>query len=237
MSAKPLVILQHEPFDPPAGIGAALVSLGVPFEVRRLCDGEPLPAWPREAAGVISLGGAMNVHDTREHPFLADEVKLLRHIIHDGGAVWGVCLGAQLVTLAAGGDVYRLKHPEVGWITVEKVMDDPLLHKVSSPFTAFSWHEYACTVPTTSHLVATSAHGVQVFRAGGRAWATQFHPEIDATIAPHWTEEAVKGYARLGDDWARRLREDTQANLRSGAVLCHTMTQNFVLSSGLLSAR
>ena len=234
MTAKPLVILQHEPDAPPAGIGTALEALGVPYEVRHLYKGDALPQWPHEIGGLIVLGGAMHVHQTREHAFLAAEVKLLRHVIHDGGPVWGVCLGAQLVAQAAGGDVYKLKQPEVGWITVEKVADDPLLHGISSPFTAFSWHEYACTVPTTSHLVASSEHGVQVLRAGGKAWATQFHPEVDASIASHWVDDAASNYSRLGEAWARQLREDTEKNLPGNASLCRTLTENFVLSTGLL---
>jgi GMP synthase-like glutamine amidotransferase len=233
VSAKPLVILQHDPDDPPAGIGTALSALGVPFEVRRLHEGDALPAWPLEAAGFISLGGAMHVHETHRHAFLAAEVKLLRRVIHAGGPVWGVCLGAQLVAQAAGGDVYKLKTPEVGWVSVEKEADDPLLQGVSSPFTAFCWHEYACTVPTTSHLIASSAQGVQVFRAGGRAWATQFHPELDAVTAPHWVEDAAEKHAHLGEEWRRSLREDTEKNLTANAVLCRRITENFVLASGL----
>jgi GMP synthase (glutamine-hydrolysing) len=235
VSAKPLVILQHDADDPPAGIATALTALGVPFEVRRLYDGDALPAWPGEAAGLISLGGAMHAHQTHQHPFLADEVKLLRHVIHDGGAVWGVCLGAQLVAQAAGGDVYKLKTPEVGWVTIEKQSDDPILHGISSPFTAFCWHQYACTVPTTSHLIASSDQGVQVFRAGGRAWATQFHPELDATIAPHWVEDAAAEHAKhRGEDWQYRLRKETEENLVPNAHLCRRITENFVVSSGLL---
>jgi GMP synthase (glutamine-hydrolysing) len=179
----------------------------------------------------------MNIHQTREHPYLALEIKLLRHIIHEGGPVWGVCLGAQLVAEAAGGDVYKLKSPEVGWVSVEKEADDPLLHGLSSPFTAFCWHEYACTVPTTSHLIASGSQGVQAFRAGGRAWATQFHPEVDATTIPHWVDDAAKAYARLGEEWARRLHEDTEKYLPANGALCRTLTENFVKNSGLLAVR
>ena len=237
VSAKPLVILQHDPDDPAAGIATALEGLGVSFEVRRLYEGDPLPEWPYGLAGIIALGGAMHAHQTSQYPFLAPEIKLLRHVIHDGGPVWGVCLGAQLVAEAAGGDVYKLKTPEVGWVSVEKEVDDPLLNGVSSPFTAFCWHEYACTVPTTSHLIASGPQGVQAFRAGGRAWATQFHPEVDATTIPHWVDDAAKAYSRLGEDWARRLREDTEKNLVANSALCRTLTENFVVNSGLLPVR
>ena len=130
----------------------------------------------------------------------------MRRIVHEGGPVWGVCLGAQLLALAAGGDVYKRKTPEVGWVSIEKVADDPLLRGISSPFVAFSWHAYSCSVPATSHLIARAGDGVQAFRAGGRAWATQFHPEIDAAMAPHWVEDAAKEHHEQGKGWIERLR-------------------------------
>lgn len=234
MTGRPLVILQHEPDDPPASVGKALTDLAVPFEVRRLYEGDRLPDWPDEAAGVIVLGGAMHVHETRKHPFLEHEVRLLRRIIHEGGPAWGICLGAQLMALAAGGDVVKRKTPEVGWVRVEKTADDPLLRGVSSPFTAFSWHEYSCSLPPTSHLIARTGDGVQAFRAGGRAWAIQFHPEVDATIAPHWVEDAAKQHIRLGEEWARRLHADTESFLPAYPAFCRKLTENFVCASGLL---
>jgi len=227
--------MQHEPDDPPGSIGTALRALGVPFEVRRLDLGEALPAWPLEASGIIVLGGSMHVTQTHQHPFLAAEIKLMRHIVHEGGPVWGICLGAELLTLAVGGDVYRLKRPEVGWVSIEKVAEDPLLHSVSSPFTAFSWHTYSCRLPSTSHLVAERDDGVQAFRAGGRAWATQFHPEIDADMAPHWVVSADE-HPELGKDLGERLHAETEQHLLGNAAFCHRLTENFVLASGLLPA-
>ena len=236
MSKPPVVILQHEPADPPGGIGVALHALGVPFEVRRLDLGDALPVWPQEASGVIALGGAMHVTETREHPFLEAEVRLMRRIVHEGGPVWGICLGAQLLTLAAGGDVYRLRKPEVGWVHIEKIADDPLLHGISSPFTAFSWHAYACRLPCTSHLVAETGRRVQVFRAGGRSWATQFHPEINRDLAPHWVVDAAKAHPELGEDLGERLRAQTDEHLPGNAAFCRTLTENFVITTGLLRA-
>lgn len=233
---KPLTILQHEPDDPPGSIGAALTDLGVSFEVRLLHEGDALPDWPRETAGLISLGGSMHVTEAHEHPFLADEVTLMRRIVHEGGPVWGICLGAQLLTLAAGGDVYKRTHPEVGWVMVEKVAEDPLLRGVSSPFVAFNWHEYSCRVPPTSHLVATCGNGAQVFRTGGKSWGTQFHPEIDVAMAPHWVRDAVSQYKHLGDEFARELRAETDRRLPGYPAFCRHLTENFLLTCGLLPA-
>lgn len=236
MSPKPLVILQHEPDGPPGTIAVALRELKVPFEVRHLDQGDELPAWPQETAGLIVMGGSMHVTQTREHHFLEPEIKLMRRVLHEGGPVWGICLGAQLLTLAAAGDVYRRKQPEVGWVAIEKVADDRLLRGVPSPFVAFNWHAYSCRLPATSHLVARRGNGVQVFRVGGKAWATQFHPEVDVAMAPHWVEDAVREHAEFGAEFAERLRADTEALLPAYPDFCRKLTENFVLTSGLLPA-
>lgn len=231
---KPVTIFQHEPDDPPGNIGVALADLGVPYAVCRLDLGDEPPCWPAETSGVISLGGAMHATQTREYPFLAAEIRLLRRIVHEGGPVWGICLGAQLLTLAAGGDVYRRKHPEVGWTPIEKVHDDPLLRGVSSPFVAFNWHDYSCKLPPTAHLVAERCGEVQAFRAGGKAWATQFHPEVDVEMAPHWVRDAVKENRHLGEEFAESLRAETEERLFAYPAFCGRLTANFVLASGLL---
>jgi GMP synthase (glutamine-hydrolysing) len=236
MVKKPIVVLQHEPDDPPGGVGATLEDLGVLYEVRRLDLGDALPRWPQETSGIIALGGAMHPTETREHRFLEDEIKLMRRIVHEGGPVWGICLGAELLTIACGGDVYKLKRPELGWVTIEKLVDDPLLNGIWSPFTAFNWHSYGCRVPSTSHLVAEHDGVVQVFRAGGRAWATQFHPEIDAAMAPHWVVDAVREHPELGAGLGERLRAETEQHLPGNASFCRRLTENFVLTSGLLLA-
>ena len=231
---KPLTIVQHEPDDPPGSIAVALKELKVPFEVRRVDLNEGLPVWPDETSGIISLGGAMHATQTHDYPFLADEIKLMRRMVHEGAPVWGICLGAQLLAIAAGGDAYRRKHPEVGWTSIEKVADDPLLHRISSPFVAFNWHEYSCKLSPTSHLVAVCGEGVQVFRAGGRAWGTQFHPEVDAEMAPHWVRDAVKEQKHLGEAFADKLRSETDERLPAYPAFCRRITENFVVNAGLL---
>jgi len=231
---KPLTIVQHEPDDPPGSIAVALDGLRVAYEVLRPYEGDELPSWPDETAGVISLGGAIHATQTREYPFLSDEIRLLRRIVHEGGPVWGICLGAQLLTLAAGGDVFKRKHPEVGWVAIDKVAEDPLLHGVSSPFVAFNWHEYSCRLPPTAHLVARAGNGVQVFRAGGRSWGTQFHPEVDAVMAPHWVRDAIREFKHFGEAFAEALRTETEQRLPAYPSFCHRLTENFALTSGLL---
>ena len=232
----PVIILQHEADGPPGTVAVALTELGVPFEVRRLDQGDPLPLWPAETSGLISLGGAMNVTETKHYPFLEAEIRLMRRVVHEGGPVWGICLGAQLLTLAAGGDVFKRKHAELGWVGIEKTADDPLLRGIASPFVAFNWHEYSCKLPSTAHLAARCGHGVQAFRTGGRSWGVQFHPEVDEAMAPHWVEDAVtKVKARhLSEGFAEELRAETARRLPEYPAFCKRLTTNFVCAGGLL---
>jgi GMP synthase-like glutamine amidotransferase len=231
---KPITILQHEADSGPGSILEALNALGVEHELRRLDLGDRVPVWPDETAGIISLGGYMDAKQTREFPFLETELHLMRRIVREGGPVWGICLGAQLLALASGGDVYQRRKPELGWVSIEKIVDDPLLHGISSPFVAFCWHANACRIATTSHLVAERDGEAHVFRAGGRAWGTQFHPEVDAEMAPHWVEEAVKRYRDLEPALVNQLREQTDELLPGYPAFCHKLTANFVAVSGLL---
>jgi GMP synthase-like glutamine amidotransferase len=234
MATKPLTIVQHEPDDPPGSIAVALEQLGVPFEVCRVDKGDELPATPHDTAGVISLGGAMHVTQQDEFPFLETEIRVMRRMVHEGAPVWGICLGAQLLAIAAGGDVFQRKHAEVGWTSIVKVADDPLLRGIPSPFVAFNWHSYSCRLSPTSHLTAICGKGVQVFRAGGRAWGTQFHPEVDADMAPHWVRDAVDEQKHLGPSFAEELRRETDERLPTYPAFCRRITENFVEASGLL---
>lgn len=226
----PLTILQHDPDSPAGTIVDALDEFGVFYEIRRLDAGDRLPSWPAETAGVISLGGHVDVRRAGH-----DEINLLRRIVHEGGPIWGIGLGAELLAVATGGDLYQKRKPELGWVTIEKTVDDPLLQGIASPFVAFCWHEKACKLSPTSHLTAEHNGEVEAFRAGGRAWATQFHPEITAEVAHRWIDRAVQKHHDLEAGFVEKLREQTDQLVGEYAAFCRRLTLNFVATSDLLS--
>lgn len=231
---KPITLLQHDPDIPGGTILDTLNGLGLLYEVRRLHAGDPLPSWPHDTAGVISLGGRMEAKDTHQYPFLGSEVHLLRRVVHEGGPVWGIGLGAELLTLATGGEVFQRHVPELGWVSVDKVIDDPLLRGVVSPFVAFCWNTHSCKPSSTSHLTAEHQGEVQAYRAGGRAWATQFHPELTAAEADAWIESGAKRRQDLAPDVVEKLRAETAERLVHYPDFCRTLTINFLAASGLL---
>ena len=189
---KPLAILQHEPDDPPGSIAVALTRS------RRAVRGAP-PRPGRRAARVAARDrgphrpGRLHARDADQGaPVPRREIKLMRRIVHEGGPVWGICLGAQLLALAAGGDVYKRKHARGRLGEHREGRRRPAAARHLVAVRRLQLARVLVQAAATSHLVARCGDGVQVFRAGGKAWGTQFHPEVDAEMAPHWVRDAVK---------------------------------------------
>jgi GMP synthase (glutamine-hydrolysing) len=152
-------------------------------------DGTPMPGAATDFDGIVVFGGAMNVGDRERLPWLTGEIELLRDALARRTPLLGVCLGAQLIAAAAGGEVHRVAAPEIGWFDVERLAaaaEDPVLGALPERFTAFQWHSYACRLPVGAVELARSPVCPQAFVLDGHAWAVQFHPEVTPEILAEW---------------------------------------------------
>src|SRR5271157_5334981 len=102
----PIVIIQHEDFNPPGSIAGYLGMAGLPHETRHVGRGDPLPSSPAGCSALIVLGGDMNTHETDKFPFLQHERDLMLACLRAEVPLLGICLGAQQLAAAAGGAVY-----------------------------------------------------------------------------------------------------------------------------------
>lgn len=139
----------------------------------------------------IVLGGAMHADQLDAHPWLVPEKQVLRQLLDARIPVLGVCLGAQLLAEATGGETRRAALPEIGWFRVEVCPDghsDPLLDGLEG-FEAFQWHSYECVPPSGSAILARNDLCAQAFRVGESAWGIQFHAEVSAAIVNRWIDE------------------------------------------------
>jgi GMP synthase (glutamine-hydrolysing) len=194
MTLRPLLCIRHEPVDTLGVALGAFEAEGLPLVVLDAWD--PRASWPSlgEVAGLLVLGGAMNVDQVDEYPFLAQVRGLAADAVSTGLPVFGICLGAQILARALGAPVVRAPARQLGFSPIRPTDEgarDPLLSVFRSGDRQFHWNEDMCEVPSGGTLLATDDEGTpQAYRVGSNAWATLFHPEIDRSELDGWIEEA-----------------------------------------------
>ncbi|WP_295882901.1 type 1 glutamine amidotransferase [uncultured Thiohalocapsa sp.] len=193
-------VLQHVPFEGPAGIADWAQRRGHALAVSQLYAGDALPA-PGEFDRLVVMGGPMSVGDAHAYPWLADELRFIADAIASGKSVVGVCLGAQLIAAALGARVYRHAHKEIGWVPVRlaargRALD--LCDGLPAEQTVFHWHGDTFDLPAGAvHLAQSEACANQAFLVGGRVLGLQFHlestPASVAALCEHCADEIVPG--------------------------------------------
>ena len=151
--------------------------------------GQLRPGEPAGYDGIVVLGGEQNVADAPRLRYLQDEIALIGEALERRQPLLGVCLGAQLLVAAAGGEVVRVSDPEIGWYEVEALPEaaaDPLFGALPPRFSSYCWHSYGVELPEEATLLARSAVSIHGFRLGESAWGVQFHPEVTREILLGW---------------------------------------------------
>jgi GMP synthase-like glutamine amidotransferase len=163
---------------------------GVAFERVLLDTAAELPDW-RDFGGIVTMGGAMGARDDERYPWLAAERQLIADAVTAGKPYWGVCLGAQLLAAALGGRALRGAAPELGVLPVEltaAAADDPVFSAAPRSFATLQWHGDTYELPAGAVQLARSADYEQQAFVLGRAYALQFHLEVDGALAQEWME-------------------------------------------------
>ena len=141
-----------------------------------------------EGDALIVLGGPMGAYDDDVAPWLPSVRELLLSAIDDGVPTIGVCLGAQLLAVAAGGKVERGQAgPEIGLGEIMVTASDDLL-LTPGTLPVVQWHYDTVTnLPDTAEVLASSElYPIQAFRVGQVAWGLQFHVEATADMVRTW---------------------------------------------------
>jgi len=232
------IILMHAPGEGPGRLAGALSAAGYRLEPRRLHAGDAVPGALADNELLVVMGGPMGVGERGDprYPFLERELDLLRRAISEDRPVLGICLGAQLLAVAAGAGVapnlYRGRpRREVGWasISFSTAHGHPELSGMPAAAPMLHWHEDSFALPAGATLLAWSRlcphQAFRLDRAGaaGRQFGLQFHPEVDAATVVRWALSDARfvlgangpgGVARLLDETARQEARSRTAAAR-----------------------
>lgn len=190
MPRPKILVFQHVPYEPLGTLDPLLKEAG--FRIRYVNfgrDAAQRPALDRYAA-LIVLGGPMNADQIDSYPNLINEVDILREAIERDMSVLGICLGAQLLAKALGGQVSRNETREIGWYDVDLTdagREDPVLAGFADRQRVFQWHEDGIRLPDgTTQLATSPLSAVQAFRHGEHAYGLQFHLEVNRDLIERW---------------------------------------------------
>ncbi|WP_342373197.1 glutamine amidotransferase [Propioniciclava soli] len=171
-------------------------------------------------AGVIVGGGQYNASDATKSAVqqrVEDDLgRVLDAALDHDVPFLGLCYGVGLITQRLGGVVDKSYGERPGAVAVsltDAAASDPVFAGLPATFDAFVGHKEACAaLPPDAVLLATGdACPVQAFRVGRRAYATQFHPELDVERLV----ERLRIYAHAGyfhPDELPQLIEETRAS-------------------------
>ncbi|MEX0652518.1 MAG: type 1 glutamine amidotransferase [Phycisphaeraceae bacterium] len=226
-----ILVFQHHRFESAARLGDILRDEGHHLNVLRLDEGDPFPPDLDDVDGIISLGGPMNVEDQNDHPWITEELALLKDAHAAGLPMVGICLGAQLIAAALDGKVQAMPAAEMGWHTIKLAFPgtiDPIYAGIPWQHMQFHLHGQEVTeLPAAATpLAGSKVCKNQAFKAGLKAYGFQYHFEYNksqlrAAIDGH---EAWIGQAQ-GDIQTMRSEVDTYYDLyrHLGDRLCHNL--------------
>jgi GMP synthase (glutamine-hydrolysing) len=164
---------------------------------------------------LIILGGPMGVYDEEQFPFLRWEKRIIRAAIDEAVPLLGVCLGAQLIAVALGAEVYHGPVKEIGWSPISITPHgqvDSLLGYLPESATVFQWHGDGFDLPSRAVRLASSVNFEnQAFRLGKSIYGLQFHLEVTPRMIERWIDQRSKDLAQAPYVLPEKIVADTQS--------------------------
>jgi GMP synthase-like glutamine amidotransferase len=189
---NPVRIFHHVDREPRSYLESYFIREGLPFEVVCLDLHLPVPMELDGLAGLVFLGGAGDVNQPTD--FMIQEMLLIEQAARIGLPVMGICLGAQLISKALGGQVCRNTSLEVGWHLVQQTAASrqlPWFADLPDSFEVFQWHAHIYSMPPGGVVLAGNDCFSQQAYALDNILAMQFHLEMTSELVEFLIERFV----------------------------------------------
>ncbi len=176
MTDKPFLIVQHLDWEGPGQhLLTALAEGRVGYRIWEAWQ-EPVPD-AASFAGMIVLGGAPNVDEEEEFPYLKPLKALIRQVLDSGRPYLGFCLGHQLLAHVLGCRVGPLPRKSVGFITGELTPEGrahPAFKGLPPRLPLFKWHGQGVLPPLPPGVVILASSEAAPVEALG----LENHPQV-----------------------------------------------------------
>ncbi len=176
-----LLVLEHDDLSAFGGLHDWAAERAVSLAECR-ADAGSVPD-PVEFDGLIVLGCVESAYDDRIQSWFRAELAAIQSAVASGIPTFGVCFGAQALSIALGGSVHRAPFPEIGWTPIRTrqpgvVGEGPWMQ----------WHHDTFTLPPGGRLWADTDAGIQTFSHGVHL-GVQFHPEVTLDVLRMWVDD------------------------------------------------
>jgi len=224
----PILIIQQVEYEPAALIEDVIHSLGRETKIIMAMD-ELVPQALSAYSGLIIMGGHISAND--EHlEFVAKQIRLLKWCIKYDYPVLGICLGAQMLAKAAGGEIMISPLRELGWYPLRPTFfaqGDPLFGAILPHKTqVLQWHGETFSLPASATLLATCPDVInQAFRIKSRLYGLQFHTEMTEDLIYSWIENGTSETAYLGESGVKQLLKNVPRYVPAANSFCKNMTE------------
>ncbi len=188
---KKALILRHAQENSRDQVSAWLQKNRVDTHTVIPAFGDTLPDDASIYDALIVYGGVQSANDGPEKTYIEEEIALIGDWATSDRPVLGICLGAQMLSKALGGDVQRRpdKRFEIGFTRIGPTRESDGFLKQPRYF--YQWHGEGFTIPAGGVCLARGdVFPNQAFRYGVRAYGLQFHPEVTAQIMQEWIGSA-----------------------------------------------
>ena len=191
---------------------------------------------------LIILGGPMSIKNEEVYPWLKEEKMLIRRAITADKYLFGICLGAQLISEALGGTVIQSPEKEIGVYPLTNCAPrghaNTLASALPQEFLALHWHGEMFTIPEKAlHFAASKGCPNQGFIYDNRVVALQYHLEATKEsvreLIAHGTEDlALQGpFIQDAEEIVELLEKNTKKIRGQLYVILDTLLGRILVGS------